>query len=145
MSRELKFRAFDNRYKVMLTEGFHLIGETTLFGGMEIMLSENSKANNDTSSSLERLNDVIIDQFTGLKDKNGKDIYEGDIMVYGRQEFEGEILNPGNFPLEVYFTEDASFEVRRLDKQFGTPDFRADMMRLFEIIGNIHVNPPQLI
>ena len=80
-----------------------------------------------------------VGQFTGLLDKNGKEIYEGDIVVYGSHckhivEFKhgmfGYTLMDGWF---VGYGGNSNFTFNPLDKS-----------NEHEIIGNIHNNPELL-
>jgi hypothetical protein len=44
--------------------------------------------------------EVILVQYTGLKDKNGKEVYEGDIIDYGHSRYKEVIFNKGTFCLK---------------------------------------------
>ena len=73
--------------------------------------------------------DIEIMQYTGLKDKNGKEIYEGDIL----KSVDGKI--------SVIEYEAPHFIVRH--KPENGSDFIA-VKNYFEIIGNIYENPELL-
>ena len=86
--------------------------------------------------------DVIVEQYTGLKDKNGKEIYEGDILawhsnIYRKHDWVGLVLYRG-----------AGFAVQESDKSYSSPEWLDCACRkdanIIEVIGNIHENPDLL-
>ena len=117
--REIKFRAWDKKNKCWFkTElefyGFHLWGECTL------LCPPNA---ND-------LQNLEVTQFTGLKDRNGKEIYEGDILtdnivVKWRDDWASFALDKYGWMHDHYFGEGVN-------------------AKDIEIIGNIYENPDLL-
>lgn len=124
-NRPIKFRAWDKATSRMYPE-FHLLGETTCFDLLTQWLMEfpNGKA------SLERMGDVEVMQFTGLKDSAGKEIYEGDIVEY---ELSGYKYR------DFIFYEGASFMSGPLDKSAANPIYGVNS--ICAVIGNILGNP----
>lgn len=115
--RQIKFRIWDLKRKEWVhdtSNAVNLLGET-------IILGEILRRPDDSMVRIEELNELVVMQFTGLKDKNGKEIYDGDILL------------------------DVTKEIRVIDWEEGslTPfglEYYEDLED-FKIIGNIYENP----
>lgn len=83
--------------------------------------------------------DVIFTQSTGLTDKNGKEIFEGDVLAIETDE--------GVTNLKVFWDEKHAlfmFESKKYNEKDLLAELVEDNTYPFEIIGNIYENPELL-
>lgn len=121
MQREIKFRVWDETEK-----------EMTYFNPFEVLLGQTQRK--------------VFMQATGLLDRNGKEIYEGDILHHRKDAY-----------LKVYFAEGSASFMKEVFKapEMGKILALGDTRHLYqkftgdskdeEIIGNIYENPELVI
>ncbi len=119
--RIIKFRAIRTGTKHFF-HGESLLNDSLYKG--EIGLSNSHQA------TFEMCKKETLGQFTGLLDKNGVEIYEGDIIVV-----EG---------LDTYSVVFDNLNLRFALQSKGLINHPLNDLSLFEVIGNIHQNPELL-
>ena len=120
-----RFRVWTEEGKVMYYDAYPFKDDTLLLSYDEIAFDEVPAS------------DFILMQSTGLKDKNGKEIFEGDIVEYeaGCNTVTEEVVYDKNF---------AGFGVKDADANiiftFWELAEDIDLISL-EVVGNIYNNP----
>lgn len=129
--REIKFRAWDKLRK-RTSEVDRIYVDT-----------RGAQLRDDFGLYWRKINDVILEQYTGLKDKNGVEIYEGDVVKVKHKDWiEPTIHMVKWFGDEEYPAFDLSPEIDETMNGFALA-VQSDLFSI-KIIGNIHENPELL-
>ena len=116
MSRTIKFRIWNPEKKEMFESG----GTPTMLSNFFLL-----------SAKMHTYHRMEYQQFTGLKDRNGKEIYEGDILRFDPKEWGGDT---GNLSVVEFSTSNGW-------QAAGTT---SDWSSWCDVVGNIHENPELL-
>ncbi len=133
--REIKFRTWEKKNKKWIMDDCPIV----LYGdGSGHILIEVDHVHGNETIFLE---DVELMQFIGLKDKNGKEIYEGDIVNYNSKYIKSSNKEEFNRMLVVFLNGGYYLESKnKAHFHFGIVSKEGDL----EVIGNIYENPELL-
>ncbi|EDN8024071.1 TPA: YopX family protein [Listeria monocytogenes] len=142
--RAIGFRAFVKRKKKMLPVTDLCFNETEAVG-----VSGCGNAKCTLCVDWYRFDDVVLMQYTGLKDKNGKKIFEGDVVTAFSNinkytdSFAGDVEPTFCFTSIVY--DGACFKTTyKGEPSYVLNQNGSSLVKHMEVIGNIHENPELL-
>lgn len=130
MNREIKFRAWDSVHNRMIYSDKHLgymPFDDNCFCNYDFNISKKGVycfAYDDYNDEITNETDLPIMMWTGLKDKNGKDVYEGDLL---KSYYEKPGIIKWNDKL-------GAFQVK------GIPSQTMKRCHEMKVIGNIYEN-----
>lgn len=135
MRNPIKFKVFDKKTKKIHPTTCEIIKEIhfKMCGDVESVIVAKNKHNGDWE--FEKLEDIELIQYTGLKDKNNIEIYEGDIVKH----FGDEILLVKWINDESQFYCLSSYGLKK-DIIIGAKLSKISIKNI-EVIGNIYENP----
>lgn len=130
--REIKFRAWDiekkKMFKVALLGWFPLDGRLS---GIQLLDS----TNNTYDIFIDRIQNCILMQYTGLKDQNDREIYEADIIKDPEEHF---------FSVEWDYHTSGFFLKSSEDDEYNMEMNHILNNDNIKIIGNLYENPKAL-
>lgn len=127
MKREIKFRGkrYDNRW---------VYGWITIPNGVPCII-----AYGDVCRSEHQVIPSTVGQYTGLKDKDGVEIYEGDILLFSNMREKCTSIVMWNNEIGAW-----CLKIKDATRIGSFPLGKWLMDKALEVIGNIHDNPQLL-
>ena len=135
--KPIKFRAWSGMgIRMFMADEFYITLDGKLFDV------------DPSTGCLERAPDIVLMQFTGLQDRNGVDIFEGDILHLDYARIEGGRLGtvfavPGGFGWET-FEDEVGKEIITSYECMGNRQNAKWIGQSAKVIGNIYENPELL-
>ena len=130
--KELKFRVwFENVKRGRVIDG-EIVWKTESYYDYDPVIDNNGLLDVEAGWDIQGHSDekYIIEQYTGLKDKNGKEIYEGDIVTLN-----GEWEEIEDTDCSVITFENGCFRVGD-----GCENEAGSYLSDWRVIGNVHQN-----
>src|SRR5690606_21880006 len=134
MNREIKFRIWDTVLKTMMPDFDNWID---FHGNYWTTPDERWDTKN---TEIVRGHNYILMQFTGLTDKNGKEIYEGDILD-GRNKIKKTVEWDSNrcaFVIIEHFKPPVKISFVQMYDKFKSLFISGGILTNLEVIGNIY-------
>lgn len=138
MNREIKFRAWDSVHNRMIYSdkhlGFRPFEDNNSFDNYDFNISKKGvyclaydEYDDDFGGGVCNETDLPIMMWTGLKDKNGKDVYEGDKVMY-----DYEWTEPNEIGIITWNKDTASFQIKG-----HIPSSSMKRLDRMKVIGNV--------
>lgn len=143
--REIKFRAWDKASSEFVD--FDYMGGYAQFaidriGGITDITLPNAEKITGHEWHKSVGSDVVLMQFTGLKDKNGTEIYEGDIVTGDKPDFIENVIGEVKYSSLAFVYTGKKKDGNDWMMTITTPGYTQD--KTIQVIGNIYQNPELL-
>jgi len=121
--REIKFRAWDKKNEAYL---YDVQNASDMFSNVKCENGENTDCDEECFAGFLYDERYDIEQFTDMKDINGNDVYEGDIVEVYRQGIDEVVFANGSFGL--------------IPNQYHQFEPLSELDGGIKKIGNVHTN-----